>query len=196
MSVPKADYDELALPEMKEHYAKDHYAYAVKFLVGAIADWRKQYGITEPMRFIFDQVQKGKGGKGEIMNIWDTLELLPEAEKIWGLAKGGYSFEDKAVFKPLQAADALAWHMYDHMTNVVLKNPPRQTRPSFKCLRKDRPMTLGFLGRANLEENAREMKEYERTTGKSPMMIVEAQRQRTILEAGKNRTDQKRNLAG
>ena len=48
--------------------------------------------------------------------------------KWYGIEKhDGYSFEDKANFKPLQGADILAWQQNSHMRNVILPGKDEMT---------------------------------------------------------------------
>jgi hypothetical protein len=64
-----AIYDKYAPDEMKEHYARDHYAFAVKCCLGLIWKWRLQFDVRASMQYIFDTVTKGLGRKDEIMQI-------------------------------------------------------------------------------------------------------------------------------
>jgi hypothetical protein len=81
-------------------------------------------------------------------------------------------FQDKAVFKPLQAADILAWQVQNHMRRTVMigRDPddPRLLHPGFKMLREKRPMDLGFYSTDQLKRVFDAAKTMKETTGKWP----------------------------
>jgi hypothetical protein len=55
VAIPKDAFDKAAPKHFREHYANDHYTYAVHCCIGLIAEWRKQLGVTPPIQYIFDQ---------------------------------------------------------------------------------------------------------------------------------------------
>jgi len=175
LAVPKDVYDKNAPEDLKQYYAKDHYAFAVKCCIGLIWKWRMQYKIATPMQYIFDRIQTGTGRKGEIMQIWKEMDADPDSTSKFGFVKeDGYQFQDKKVFKPLQAADILAWHMYDHMSNVILKGKSdvRDMRPTFMPLREDRPMDLGWFTEEQLIKWFQDMKRLEQKSGHSLNVVM------------------------
>jgi hypothetical protein len=126
-----------------------HYPYttAVRFLMGAIRNWRTRYGITLPMQYVFDPINDPKA-KSEITAMWDNIRNPQTWLEWYGIeSAGGYSFQSRANFKPLQAADILAWQQNSHMRNVVLKglDDIENVHPNFRILRADQEMDLGFL---------------------------------------------------
>jgi hypothetical protein len=172
----KKDYDDFATDEVKRHYAKDHYAYAAKCLIGLIKQWRVRWNVTKPMAYIFDQMPKGKGGKGEIMAVWESIGDDYATARDHGLVKNGYSFQDKAIFKPLQAADILAWNMYNHHLNVITKglDDVKHCDWKFRLLRQDRPMSLGWLTRDQIENLFVNVANYQQEKGTFPSAVVQA----------------------
>jgi len=168
VSVPKDIYDKHASDDMKKNYAKDHYAFAVKCCLGLIWRWRMDFNVTAPMQYIFDSVPKGLGRKGQIMQIWQEIDADPEAETKFGLSRrDGYQFQDKKIFKPLQAADILAWHMYDHMEHVVSKglDDIKAMRKSFMPLRDGREAKLAWFTKSQLESYLEGLRELEKKSG-------------------------------
>ena len=152
VAIPKDVFDRVVptLPErLRSKCGKHHYTFAVKVLLVLIARWRAESGIKLPMRYVFDQMGKGKG---EIMAVWDKKNLRDQnaLEKL-GLEPDGYSFESKTKFKPLQAADVLAWQMNWHMRNVIAldKHCADDCHPHFRILRLDQEMRLGFMTEGN-----------------------------------------------
>lgn len=101
IAVPKNVFDRIVptLPEpVRTKCGTHHYTFAVKVLLTLIADWRQKCGIKAPMRYVFDQMGKGKG---EIMSMWDHIDDFDAQGKL-GMERKGYAFENKAIHKPLQ----------------------------------------------------------------------------------------------
>lgn len=52
--------------EMPRHFAdgyevgKNHYTFAVRMCLAKVRKWRKKYGHTEPIQYVFDEMSKGK----------------------------------------------------------------------------------------------------------------------------------------
>jgi hypothetical protein len=61
IAIPKKAFDSAAPQHFRDHYAKDHYTYAVMCCIGMIADWRAQYAVTSPIDYIFDQGSRQAG---------------------------------------------------------------------------------------------------------------------------------------
>src|SRR5262249_33854603 len=135
--------------------------------------WRKTYGYCQPMRYVFDRMSQGKG---EIMAVMDLAEEYPkECLEKYGAIKGGYSFEDKKIFKPLQAADMLAWETYNHMRAVVLRNSSDPGTENFQYLRR-RPskLTVAWLTDVQMKKMVDDMTEREARTGEMPFWTKDA----------------------
>lgn len=144
IAVPKDAYDLYAPERFRREYAEGHYAFAVKCCMGMVSTWHETYAKGQGIQYVFDKMGKGRG---EIHDIWKMAEQEPvEAEKC-GLCPGpdGYSFQSKKDFKPLQAADILAWNMYTAMLDGPKNGKPAYLRPYFRVLTEDRPMGIGFF---------------------------------------------------
>lgn len=174
IAIPKDAFDKAASKHFREHYANDHYTYAVHCCIGLIADWRAQYGVTPPVQFIFDQGSP----RAQIEAVWSILSDHPGASAKYGLVPNGYGFQDKKLFKPLQAADILAWQIRNHTRRLLdkykslsLVSPADDVRlchPGFRVLRQDRPMLLGFYSEEQMRKVFVDIEEYERKHGKPP----------------------------
>ncbi len=131
---------------MQRRLGQYPYTAAVRFLMGAIRDWRERYGITLPMQYVFDWTTD-ENLKAEVSAPWKNISDRDEWLRWYGIEDPkGYSFQDRGLFKPLQAADILAWQFNSHMRNVIMagKNEPLDTHPNFRVLREDQEMVLGF----------------------------------------------------
>lgn len=135
------------LPEpIRKKCGKHVFTFAFKSVLKVIENWRKDYSITAPMRYVFDQMGKGIG---EVKEVWDkeTIDRYGLFERL-GLepeSAQGISFEDKRYFKPLQAADILACQQRNHLCKVILagKDDVEDCHPHFRMLRLDQHMRLG-----------------------------------------------------
>jgi len=159
VAIPKAAYDQAAPQYFRDRYANDHYTYAVLCCINLVAEWRAQYGITSPVQHIFDQGSP----QTQIKAVWDILGSYKPAAEKFGLAPNGCSFQDKKFFKPLQAADILAWQMRNHMRRVMVehKDDLSSCHEGFQMLRRDMPIRLGFFTEEQMRNNFRTLEQYE-----------------------------------
>jgi hypothetical protein len=152
-AIPRDAFDRVVptLPDWMRQKIGDYpYTAAIRFLMGAIRDWRERYGITLPMQYVFDRTNDEKV-KAEITAAWKNIPNSKDWLNWYGIEdSGGYSFQSRANFKPLQAADILAWQFNSHMRNVILggKSDSTDIHPNFRILREDQEMTLGFYTEA------------------------------------------------
>jgi hypothetical protein len=118
------------------------------------------------MEYVFDNVNKGPAQiRGQIAQIWNEISLDPDAPVKYGLKEqDGSLFQSKKIFKPLQAADVLAWHMHDYMINCVARGKDQlyDARESFLHLRDRRPLDLGWFTPSQLVKFFEEMDELEK----------------------------------
>jgi hypothetical protein len=117
--VIKSDYDAEITDKLRDKVGRFHYSFVVSFCLAALRDWRLKYGITGPMRYVFDRMGKGKG---EIEAIFDELIRDGDGEA-FGIIAGGYSFQNKDGLAPLQAVDILAHESYRHMNHRLSPTP-------------------------------------------------------------------------
>lgn len=174
IAIPKAAFDAAAPQHFRDHYANDHYTYAVMCCIGMIADWRAQYSVTPPIEYIFDQGSPQE----QISAVWKIIGRDPHYAQKYGLAPNGFSFRDKKVFKPLQAADILAWQMRNHVRRLLDRykslslvssaDEVRLCHRGFRCLRQDRPMCLGFYSEEQMRKVFTDAEDYEQKHGKAP----------------------------
>ncbi len=174
--VTKKDYDECVPGEMRRFFGKDHYVWAIKVMMIEIEHWRKKFHRTRPMQYIFSNLPKGKGTKGEIMEIFDSQDEDPKKmEERYGIVADGYGFQNMRLFPPLQAADILAWNMLDHYGSVIAKglDDVRDVSTWFRPLRAGRPMHLQFVAREDMQRFTEMIMEHKRRYGRYPSKKVE-----------------------
>jgi len=149
-AVPKEIWD--STPEyIRQHYGREHYTFAVRMCMMRIAEWRR---ISMPssfsIRYVFDWEMRDSQKRYEISKILDSItqpEFKDSAYAIFGIEPKGYSFEHKEEFKPLQAADILAWQMRCHMQKIwpIGHDEPDICHDGFRQLRENQEMDLGFF---------------------------------------------------
>ena len=148
VAVPKKPFDEYVFHEFKQQYAKNHYVWAVKSVLGFIDNWRQQFSVGVPMQYVFES---GSLGEDQVDAVWKECLLHKESERKYGIVPNGVMFQDKRHFKPLQAADILAWQTQNHMRRTVMigRDPgdKRLAHLGFRLLREGRPMDIAFYSR-------------------------------------------------
>jgi hypothetical protein len=168
IAVLKKPFDECVFDEFKQ-YAENHYVWAAKSVMGLLDKWRQRYSISGPMQYVFES---GSLGQHQLESIWDDILKRPGSEEKYGLVKDGVQFQSKKLFKPLQAADILAWQMQNHMRRTVLIgrdiNDRRFLHEGFLALRKNRPMDLGFYSREQMQKAFTETKDFHSKNGVWP----------------------------
>jgi hypothetical protein len=167
-AVPTKSYD--LVPERhREYHGRTHYAFAVRACMQRIAEWRRRYSVTVPMQYIFDWTEKGLPEREEIEDIWGKGGLLryPKWEQEYGMQVDGCNFKRKETFKPLQAADILAWQMNNHVRKVMPlgRDDMDSLHFGFEMLRTDQEMCLGFYTEEQISQWVKNLDEYEATHG-------------------------------
>jgi hypothetical protein len=144
-AVPKATWNRV--PErMRQHFGREHYTFAVRMCMQRILDWRERSLITLPIQYVFDWEMKRSAKRVEIEKIMDIIAENEDAARAFGLERNGSSFQHKEVFKPLQAADILAWQMRCHMDKIfpLGHDDVSLCHPGFRVLREDQKWTSDF----------------------------------------------------
>jgi hypothetical protein len=168
--VPKQRFDACAFPEFREEYAKNHYVFAVKSLFGLLEKWRTKYCVAVPMQYVFDH---GSLGEQQLGGIWDKYSRDERARTRYGIADDGVLFQSKTLFKPLQAADILAWQMHNHMRKVISRGcQPHEeytlSHPGFRLLRDHQVLDLAFYSTQQLQGFFSKTTEHHKITGRWP----------------------------
>jgi len=168
MAVPRDVYDRLVSPQpewLRNRFGRFHYTFAVRCVMGEIANWRYESAIKLPMEYTFDRQSQGRG---EISAMWDAIGKHESWTATYGMERDGFAFRNKAEFKPLQAADILAWQMNHHMRHVIVagKGELEHTHPNFRILREDQEMRLFFI----TEEQLQRMIERELAANRGPLV--------------------------
>jgi len=157
VAIPKTLWDEV--PDwIRGHYGYQHYTFAVRMCMNAIRKWRAPSKL--PVRYTFDWEMQHTEKRKEITTLLDVItgQNDQEVANMLGLEPSGYGFEHKEKFKPLQAADILAWQIRSYMRKIwpLGGEDVSLCHPGFELLRKDQSMDLGFFTRENIDTFVRD----------------------------------------
>jgi hypothetical protein len=149
-AVPKSIYD--TVPQrIRDHYGNEHYTFAVRMCMLQIYLWREKSFNSLPMQYIFDWEKPGSPKHAEITKLMSTIH--EKLKPMFGLDAGGFSFQHKEQFKPLQAADVLAWQMNAYIPKIYPEGESNfeKVHPGFRVLRENQDLTLGFYTASNMQ---------------------------------------------
>jgi hypothetical protein len=149
-AVVKSAYDEIVTSELRERMGKNHYTFAVRHCVALVDQWRARHGYTEPLQYVFDRMTKGSGDINETV-FRPALVGGDAALQRYGIAKGGWSFQDKATVIQLQAADIWAWENLRYASRTFFAKDAREpVRQSYRFLRQRIPGDVRYHNRESL----------------------------------------------
>jgi hypothetical protein len=117
--VKKKDYDELTSDSLRLLIGRFHYTFVLRQSIGSMGQWRKAYYPNSCLKYVFDQMGKGKH---EIVTVMDIALAKAQAESISTATPSifdGYSFDSRANLVPLQAADIFAWTTFQQMQVIA-----------------------------------------------------------------------------
>lgn len=104
----KRDYDEVVVDEWRDHFGKDHYAWAVRHVLDFVDKWRLSR-VPIPLEYVFDWMGKRSDPRRREVEL-----VMEQAEGIANeFGRTGeythYSFRHREEIAGLQCVDALAW---------------------------------------------------------------------------------------
>ncbi len=119
LGLSKADYNAVVPAALRAQDGyKDHYTYAIRRVLGMIDVWRREQNLTAyPIEYVFDWLERRDEKRKEIESVFDRAAGEHEAFVRYGLRVDGVHFKKKEDVKSLQAADMLAWLMYQWVLN-------------------------------------------------------------------------------
>lgn len=182
--VPVPAFDKYVPEHIKREVCPDAFTFAVQSIFSLITEWYVRYGQGKAIQYVFENRPK----MGKVRQLWDVLKEHRSIARDLGFnanAPDGFSFQSPKLFKPLQAADMLAWNMNAHMRDVVLRGLPdvENVKPYFDLLRRDRPMRLGFLSEEQVKTAVKTLENTERETpGVRPYLLPRAMRKHLRLQ--------------
>lgn len=150
-AVVKSAYDEVVPNSVRQRMGNNHYTFAVRHCVALVEQWRARHGYTEPLQYVFDRMSKGSGDINDtVFNI--ALTGGAAAVQRYGIAKDGWSFQDKSIVVPLQAADIWAWENFRYASRTFFAPVDKRApiRASYRFLRQKVPCSVKYHNKQSL----------------------------------------------
>jgi hypothetical protein len=122
-----SDYDDMSVAE-KYAFGDNPHVCAIVTCMKHIGRWANQAGFKEPMQYVFEQ---GSKYDKEVNTLFKSL--TDEEKEYYRV--GGWSFEDKRKFLPLQTADIIAVETRKELSRQLETGNTRKTRASIRNLR-------------------------------------------------------------
>ena len=150
VAVPKFVYD--TVPQrIRDHYGNEHYTFAVRMCLMKSPYGAKKVLILSPCNH-FDWEAPGTPKHIEISAMMGNFH--ERLRPLFGLDTGGFSFQRRQFFKPLQAADILAWQMNSYIPKIYPQGELNfdKLHAGFRILRQDQEMNIGFFSESDMQE--------------------------------------------
>src|SRR5579872_862695 len=166
--VPVSCFERCAPEHLKSELAPDAFTYAVQTVMAMISEWYAKFGRGKGVQYIFES----RAGAGKISQLWDVMRERPDGARQFGghpEVPEGLLFRNKRDFKPLQAADILAWNAYHYLSPQIaasLEEAAPYPKPYIDALWTGRPVRLSFFTEAQLQAGFEDMRSYEKREGK------------------------------
>jgi hypothetical protein len=121
-------------------------------MLKSLAQWHQNIPVGK-INFVFDQKEGYQGVTHEMFN------GLQKFNPIHATRLGTLDFRSSAIFRPLQAADLLAYETRIHGSNL-LSGSKRPVRGSMQALMKDSSLIIGQADADYLREHVAERKKH------------------------------------
>lgn len=119
LAVTKTDFDQSVPAQLRALGFENHYTYAVRRVMGMIHEWRIQEKLmNEPIEYIFDFMDKHDPRRREIERVFEVIGDPNGNFDYYGVQEEPI-FRNKKAIPPLQAADVLAWTVYNAVAKDV-----------------------------------------------------------------------------
>lgn len=146
--IPRKDWDELVSGDLRTALG-DAEGYSLRIAFVNATEWARRKAGSDKIAFVFDR-RKEKEAEGK--RIYALFEHLARIEPS-AVKPVSFAFSDATSILPLQAADMVAWEMYQYSLDY-LKNGgiPHAGRKQLRQLWQGKRMELGFATRPAIEK--------------------------------------------
>jgi hypothetical protein len=142
LAVARKDYDEIMTEPIKRAFG-DPEGYCLRMCYVRSLRWARKYSTDDQIRYVFDRRPQREN---ENKRIFDVFRRYGENEQL-PPNLDGVEFLSSYEHLPLQAADLLAWEVYQHGLAVLKnKNLRRPARKQLSRLMKGRRINMGIAG--------------------------------------------------
>ena len=148
VAIPRKDWDELVTGNLRIALG-DAEGYSLRIAFVRATQWAREKGGDDKIAFVFDKRKEREAEGKRIFQLFEHLsQIEPNAVKPTSL-----TFADSASTRPLQAADLVAWEMYQYSLES-LKNGclPHAGRKQMRRLWQGKRMELGFATKSAIEK--------------------------------------------
>ncbi|MEP7378375.1 MAG: hypothetical protein ABI725_02315 [Chloroflexota bacterium] len=146
--VPAKEFDEEFTPAARGH-AGGAYGFAARVLFmqapAFVEESLNPKGTEFTLSYVFES---GDKGRGQVAKLYKANKMDPPQVEKWHL--GSLSFEDKRRFGALQAADILAYELYQHFPRQLGQDPREPRRYNLRQLAANRSWDWRYLSRERM----------------------------------------------
>jgi len=148
VAIPRKDWDELVKGNLRTALG-DTEGYALRIAFVRATQWAREHGGQDRIAFVFDRRKEREAEGKRIYQLFDHLSKIePNAVKPISI-----TFSDSTCIRPLQAADMVAWEMYQYSLESLKKGAvPHAGRKQMRRLWQGKRMELGFATRSAIEK--------------------------------------------
>jgi Protein of unknown function (DUF3800) len=146
--IPRKEWNDLITGDLRIALG-DAEGYSLRIAFVRASRWARLTGGENKIAFVFDaRVEKEAEGK----RIFQLFEHLAKTEAN-AVKPISIAFSDSTCIRPLQAADMVAWEMYQHTLGYVKSGgSPYEGRRQLRRLWQGKRMDVGFATRTAIEK--------------------------------------------
>jgi hypothetical protein len=145
--IPRKEWDELVTGDLRTALG-DAEGYSLRIAFVRATKWARQTGCDDKIAFVFDQRHEKEAEGKRIFQLFEHLaKIEPNAVKPLSC-----DFSNSVGVLPLQAADMVAWELYQYSLEYLKRDAPHAGRKQLKRLWQGKRMELGFASRTAIEK--------------------------------------------
>ncbi len=147
VAIPRKDWDELVQGDLRTALG-DPEGYALRIAFVRATEWARKRASGNEIAFVFDQRKEREAEGRRIFQLFEHLaKIEPDAVR-----PTSFRFSDSTSTRPLQAADMVAWEMYQYVLDYVRSGIVHTGRKQLRRLWQGKRLELGFAKRSSIEK--------------------------------------------
>jgi hypothetical protein len=148
VAIPRKDWNDLVTGDLRTVLG-DAEGYSMRIAFVRACAWARESGRNGEIAFVFDNRKEKEAEGKRIFQLFEHLsQIEPNAVKPTSI-----TFADSTSVRPLQAADLVAWEMYQYsLESVKNGGAPHAGRKQMRRLWQGKRMDLGFATRSAIEK--------------------------------------------
>jgi len=146
--IPRKEWDELVTGDLRTALGNAE-GYSLRIAFVRATQWVRKMGYDHKIAFVFDRRKEKEAEGKRIFQLFEHLaKIEPNAVKPISL-----NFSDSTSIRPLQAADMVAWEMYQYSLDYIKNSgSPHAGRKQLRRLWQGKRIDLGFASRTAIEK--------------------------------------------